>query len=88
IAQAHGVTPAQVILRWEIQEGLLTIPGATNPDYIHENIAAAQGEVGGKPFALTPEEMGQMRQLNKEQRFFNASYEQAKRFVNFPLGDD
>ena len=35
IAKAHHVSPAQVILRWEIQEGLLTIPGATNPDYIH-----------------------------------------------------
>ena len=56
IAAAHKVTPAQVILRWEIQEGLFTIPGATNPDYIHENLAAAQGNVNGKPFALTAKE--------------------------------
>lgn len=87
IAQAHGVTPAQVILRWEIQEGLLTIPGATNPDYIHENIAAAQGEVGGKPFALTPEEMEQMRQLNKEQRFFNATYENRMNYLKWNVED-
>lgn len=75
------------ILRWEIQEGLLTIPGAINPDYIHENIAAAQGEVHDAPFVLTPEEMEQMRRLNKEQRFFNASYEQAKRFALIPIRD-
>lgn len=87
IAKAHNVSPAQVILRWEIQEGLLTIPGATNPDYIHENIAAAQGEVGGKPFALTAKDMKQIRKLNKEQRFFNATYEQAKVFANMPVMD-
>lgn len=87
IAKAHNVSPAQVILRWEIQEGLLTIPGATNPDYIHENIAAAQGEVGGKPFALTAKDMKQIRKLNKEQRFFNATYEQAKAFSNMPVMD-
>ncbi|MGN0230956.1 MAG: aldo/keto reductase [Muribaculaceae bacterium] len=88
IAEAHKVSPAQVILRWEIQEGLLSIPGATNPDYIKENIAAAQGLVNGKPFALTAKEMKQMRKLNKEQRFFNASYEQAKGYVNFPIMDE
>ena len=38
IAEAHGKTPAQVILRWHIQEGFSVIPGASNPDYIKENI--------------------------------------------------
>lgn len=61
IAEAHKVSPAQVIIRWEMQEGLLTIPGATDPDYISKNIAAAQSTVNGKPFALTPKEMKQMR---------------------------
>ena len=35
IAEAHGKTPAQVILRWHIQEGFSVIPGASNPDYIN-----------------------------------------------------
>lgn len=87
IAAAHHVTPAQVILRWEIQEGLFTIPGATNPDYIHENLAAAQGNVNGKPFSLTSKEMKQMRSLNKEKRFFNASYEQAMQIAKMPVAD-
>ena len=38
IAKAHGKTPAQIILRWHIQEGFSAIPGASNPDYIKENI--------------------------------------------------
>lgn len=68
IAEAHGKTPAQVILRWETQEGLSTIPGATNPDYIKENISIFD-------FELTADEMEKMRKLNKEQRFFNMPFE-------------
>ena len=58
IAKAHGKTPAQVILRWHIQEGFSVIPGASNPDYIEENIQIFD-------FELTDEEMAQMRGLNK-----------------------
>lgn len=36
IAKAHGKTPAQVIIRWHIQEGFSVIPGATRHDYIKE----------------------------------------------------
>lgn len=72
IAQAHGKTPAQVILRWHIQEGFSVIPGASNPDYIKENIEIFD-------FELTPEEMARMRALNKEQRFFNMSLEEKEK---------
>ena len=74
IAEAHGKSPAQIILRWHIQEGFSVIPGATNPDYIKENIQIFD-------FALTDEEMQQMRSLNKEQRIFNASMEDVERMV-------
>ena len=74
IAEAHGKTPAQIILRWHIQEGLSVIPGASNPDYIKENIRIFD-------FALTDGEMEQMRSLNKEQRFFNATLEDVEKMV-------
>lgn len=74
IAEAHGKTPAQVILRWHIQEGFSVIPGASNPDYIKENIQIFD-------FSLTDEEMTAMRSLNKEQRFFNATLDDVKRMV-------
>lgn len=64
IAGAHGKSAAQIILRWHIQEGFSVIPGATNPAYIEENI-------GIFDFKLSDAEMGQMRSLNKEKRFFN-----------------
>lgn len=87
IAAAHGVTPAQVILRWEMQEGLLTIPGSTNPAHIQENFATAMGEVNGKPFTLTSAEMKKIKKLDKEQRFFNATYEQAQAYAKMPVMD-
>lgn len=72
IAETHGKTPAQVILRWHIQEGLSAIPGASNPDYIKENIEIFN-------FELTDEQMAQMRSLNKEERFFKMSLEEKER---------
>ena len=72
IAKAHGKTAAQVILRWHIQEGFSVIPGASNPDYIKENIDIFD-------FELTDEEMAQMHALNKEERFFNMSLEEKER---------
>ncbi|MBP9481745.1 MULTISPECIES: aldo/keto reductase [Bacteroidales] len=75
IAAAHRKTPAQIILRWHIQEGFSVIPGATNPNYIKENIEIFD-------FALNDDEMAAMRSLNKEKRFFNMTLEQKQGFVN------
>lgn len=72
IAEAHDKTPAQVILRWHMQEGFSAIPGASNPGYIKENIEIFD-------FELTDDEMVQMRSLNKEERFFNMSLEEKER---------
>ncbi|GAP56057.1 uncharacterized oxidoreductase MSMEG_2408/MSMEI_2347 [Arthrobacter sp. Hiyo6] len=37
IAQAHGKSPAQVMLRWHLQQGRSAIPKSTNPARIAEN---------------------------------------------------
>lgn len=78
--EAHGKSPAQVILRWHIQEDFSVIPGATNPDYINENIQIFD-------FELTNDEMQSIRSLNKEQRFFNVTYEQVEQFGRAPMKD-
>ena len=50
IAEAHGVTSAQVILRWNLQRGVVVIPGSSNPDHIRENLDLFR-------FSLSQEEM-------------------------------
>lgn len=74
IAETHGKTPAQIILRWHIQEGHSAIPGATYHPYITENIDIFD-------FELTPEEMAEIRALDKEERFFNMDYKEAEQFM-------
>ena len=62
IAQAHGKTSAQVILRWHLQAGNIAIPGSSNEDHIQENIEIFD-------FELTDEEMQEMTALDRNERF-------------------
>ena len=61
IADAHGVTSAQVILRWNLQKGVVVIPGSSNPDHIRENL-----DLFG--FELTEEEMEQINALDRNEK--------------------
>ena len=38
IARKHGKTPAQIVLRWHIEMGLVAIPKSVTPQRIRENI--------------------------------------------------
>ena len=38
IAQKHGKTPAQVVLRWAVQRGTAAIPKTSSPERMAENI--------------------------------------------------
>jgi 2,5-diketo-D-gluconate reductase A len=37
IAAAHGVTPAQVVLRWHLEHGIVVIPKSARPERIESN---------------------------------------------------
>jgi len=37
IARKHGKTPAQTIIRWHLDEGLIVVPKSVTPSRIHEN---------------------------------------------------
>ncbi len=39
VAKAHGRTPAQVLLRWDLQHGVVTIPKSVHRERIAENAA-------------------------------------------------
>ena len=61
IAEAHGVSSAQVILRWDLQRGIVVIPGSGNPDHIKENL-----DLFG--FELTEDEMEQITMLDRGEK--------------------
>ncbi|GAA2303238.1 aldo/keto reductase [Streptomyces kunmingensis] len=61
IAQKHGRTPAQIVLRWHIQLGNVVIPKSVTPSRIKENI-----DVFG--FELDAEDLGAISALNEDRR--------------------
>lgn len=61
IAEAHGKTPAQIILRWHLQRGVVAIPGSSNPSHILENISIFD-------FELSEEEMLIIQSLERNEK--------------------
>ncbi|GGV37527.1 aldo/keto reductase [Streptomyces griseoflavus] len=61
IAQKHGRTPAQVVLRWHLQLGNVVIPKSVTPSRIAENI-----DVFG--FVLDDEDLAAISALNEDRR--------------------
>ncbi|GAB1338809.1 aldo/keto reductase [Streptomyces sp. E-15] len=61
IAQKHGRTPAQVVLRWHIQLGNIVIPKSVTPSRIKENIEVFD-------FSLDDEDLGAISALNEDRR--------------------
>ena len=51
IAKAHDKTPAQVMLRWHLQQGRSVIPKSTNPQRIAENIDVFDFELSTEELA-------------------------------------
>ena len=51
IARAHGKTPAQVMLRWHLQQGRSAIPKSTKPQRIAENFDVFDFELTGEQLA-------------------------------------
>jgi diketogulonate reductase-like aldo/keto reductase len=56
IAAAHGVTPAQVVLRWHLDHGIVVIPKSADPARIAANL-----DLFG--FSLSPAEVAQIDRL-------------------------
>lgn len=58
IASKHGKSPAQAIIRWHIQEGLIVIPKSTHADRIQANIDVFD-------FELDAEDMASIAELDR-----------------------
>ncbi|CAD5897417.1 promiscuous aldo/keto reductase [Carnobacterium maltaromaticum] len=61
IAERHGKTAAQVILRWDLQNGVITIPKSTNEQRLAQNKDIVD-------FNLSEQDMHQIQQLNENHR--------------------
>ncbi len=51
IAEAHGVTPTQVVLRWHVQLGVVPIPKSGDPERQRENLDVFGFELGDDEMA-------------------------------------
>ena len=58
IGKKYGKTPAQVILRWNVQQGVIVIPKSVHRERMEENLAIWD-------FELDAEDMGQIEKLDK-----------------------
>lgn len=61
IAEAHGKSVAQVILRWDLQIGVVTIPKSVHQERIIQNADIFD-------FELTEDEVAKISALNKDKR--------------------
>jgi 2,5-diketo-D-gluconate reductase A len=61
LAKAKGRTPAQIVLRWHIQSGVVAIPKSVTPERIRENIDIFD-------FELDEADMETFAGLNRERR--------------------
>ena len=57
LAAKYGKNAGQIILRFEVQEGVISLPKSTNPERIKTNLEVFD-------FALTEEEMNEMRDID------------------------
>jgi 2,5-diketo-D-gluconate reductase A len=62
IAEAHGKTPAQVLIRWSIQLGNIVIPRSSSPERVKSNLAVFD-------FELIDDEMATLNGLDDGTRF-------------------
>lgn len=58
LAQKYGKTVGQIILRFEVQDGIIVLPKSTNPDRMRGNLDIFD-------FALSEEDMQAMRALDR-----------------------
>ena len=61
IAETYGKSPVQVALRWELQQGIITIPKSVKPERIESNADIFD-------FSLTPAEVERINALDRGEK--------------------
>ncbi len=82
LGEKYKKSPAQIILRWHIQDGNIVIPGSKNPDHIRDNFDLFD-------FALTEDEMAEISALDQDKRYYISTPELLEKYVTMvPPVDD
>jgi diketogulonate reductase-like aldo/keto reductase len=67
IAEKHHKTTAQILLRWNLEHGVVTIPKSVTPSRIRENAALYD-------FALDQEDMAVLNDMDENLRFIHPDW--------------
>jgi len=78
LAAKYHKSAAQIILRWAVQKGFITIPGTKNPDHLSANIDLFD-------FALTPDEMAEIAVLDGKKRYYTPDEVQEESYASMHL---
>ena len=75
LAKKYNKTPAQIILRWHIEEGNIVFPKSANEIHMKENIDIFD-------FSLTEEEMKEISKLDCGKRFFTLNLKEQEEHLS------
>ena len=67
IAAKHGKSAAQVLIRWQMQRGVIVIPKSATPEHIVANLAV-------RDFVLSEDDMGAIGALDKGHRLIKGMH--------------
>eukprot|EP00057_Strongylocentrotus_purpuratus_P027394 XP_011681868.1 PREDICTED: 1,5-anhydro-D-fructose reductase [Strongylocentrotus purpuratus] len=78
IAKKRGVSSAQVLIRYQLQRGVVVVPKSVTPSRIQQNFEALH-------FELSKEEMQELIDLNRDHRLLD--FPMGKRLKYYPFGN-
>ena len=73
LAEKYNKSPAQIIINWEVSQGIISIPGTSNKDRFKENSAALD-------FEMTDEDKKKLNVFGKKMKFCGC-----RRFFNMNI---
>lgn len=78
LADKYRKSTVQIILRWAVQRGFITIPGTKNPDHIRANFDIFN-------FVLTEAEMAEIAKLDGKKRYYTPDDATEEKYASMQL---
>lgn len=78
LADKYRKSEVQIILRWAVERGFITIPGTKNPDHIRANLDIFD-------FRLTEEDMKEIGKLEGTKKYYTATEDIEEKYASMHL---